>query len=173
MPQYKPGDRVPSRCTRCNDVTGHVIVALVNDQIVKVECRACGSVHRYRAPEGAKPAREEKAQRVKQGTDRTDAVRAARAASSVAFERASVPAAEKRTAAKAAAAAQVLADEWKRALGRAPEGDGRAYSMQERFELGEVLEHPVFGSGVVKEVLPPDKIRVLFRDGPRLLRCAG
>ncbi|MFR6517800.1 MAG: hypothetical protein ACLUPV_00325 [Bilophila wadsworthia] len=39
-----PGDRIEARCTRCNDITGHVIVALVGGEIVKVEC-ACGSVH--------------------------------------------------------------------------------------------------------------------------------
>ena len=38
-----PGDRIEARCTRCNDITGHVIVALVGGEIVKVECRACGS----------------------------------------------------------------------------------------------------------------------------------
>ena len=42
-----PGDRIEARCTRCNDITGHVIVALVGGEIVKVECRACGSVHKY------------------------------------------------------------------------------------------------------------------------------
>ena len=36
-----PGDRIEARCTRCNDITGHVIVALVGGEIVKVECRAC------------------------------------------------------------------------------------------------------------------------------------
>lgn len=52
-----PGDRIEARCTRCNDITGHVIVALVGEEIVKVECRACGSVHKYcpsAAPKEAK-----------------------------------------------------------------------------------------------------------------------
>ena len=37
-----PGDRIEARCTRCNDITGHVIVALVGGEIVKVEFRRKG-----------------------------------------------------------------------------------------------------------------------------------
>lgn len=52
-----PGDRIEARCTRCNDITGHVIVALVGGEIVKVECRACGSVHKYYPPATPKEAK--------------------------------------------------------------------------------------------------------------------
>ena len=38
---------VTEMCIRDSDITGHVIVALVGGEIVKVECRACGSVHKY------------------------------------------------------------------------------------------------------------------------------
>ena len=44
--------------------------------------------------------------------------------------------------------------------------------MNASFAEGDVVDHPKFGLGVVREVLPPDKIQVLFRDGSRLLRCA-
>ncbi len=53
-----PGDRIEARCTRCNDITGHVVVALVGGQIVKVECKACGSVHKYYPPVSAKASKE-------------------------------------------------------------------------------------------------------------------
>ena len=69
-----PGQRIEARCTRCRDVTGHVIVALVDDQVVKVECCACGSVHKYYPAEA--PARLPKNQtlRVQSGKERGEAV---------------------------------------------------------------------------------------------------
>ena len=44
--------------------------------------------------------------------------------------------------------------------------------MTESFAVGDVVEHPKFGSGVVQEVFPPDKMQILFRDGAKMLRCA-
>ena len=69
------GDRIEARCTRCNDITGHVIVALVGGEIVKVECRACGSVHKYYPPATPKEAKGKTAVcRVKAGETRKEAV---------------------------------------------------------------------------------------------------
>lgn len=70
-----PGDRIEARCTRCNDITGHVIVALVGGEIVKVECRACGSVLKYYPPATPKEAKGKTAVcRVKAGETRKEAV---------------------------------------------------------------------------------------------------
>jgi len=172
MPPYKAGDAVVSRCLRCGDATGHAVVACVGGEIVKVECRVCGSVHRYHPPEGVKAQRKEAAHRVRQGADRGDAVRKARAAEAASLA-AAAPSAGRTTGVRAARAAQALEDDWRRTLTLADGASPRPYAMQERFAEGEVLEHPVFGRGVVREVLPPDKMRVLFRDGMRLLRCAA
>ena len=164
MPAHKPGDTVASRCTRCNDVTGHVIVALVGNEIVKVECRACGGVHRYRPPEGAG----RQARRLRHDPGQGRVLRG----DNKEFSAAVSPSAGRVTGARAARAAKSLEDEWRRTLALASASPVRPYAMQARFALGEAVEHPVFGSGIVREVLPPDKMRVLFRDGLRLLRCA-
>ncbi|MDR2727050.1 MAG: hypothetical protein LBC10_03555 [Deltaproteobacteria bacterium] len=171
MPPHQPGDAVASRCKRCGDITGHTVVALVGDKIVKVACRACGSTHRYLPPQDAKPARKETARRVGQGVSRADAIRKAFVTEASSFAAAVSPSAGRVTGARAAKAAQTLEDEWRRAIAPAPGSSARPYAMQERFAVGEVIEHPVFGSGLVRETLPPDKMRVLFRDGLRLLRC--
>ena len=47
-------------------------------------------------------------------------------------------------------------------------GEGRAYSAKSRFAIGEALEHPSFGKGIVLQV-QTDKIVVQFRDGERTL----
>ena len=172
MPHFAPGDAVASRCMRCNDVTGHVIVALVGGEIIKVECRACGSVHKYRPPEGKAAARPDSPKRVRQGASRTDVIKAATT------ERAER---EKRVAGltkggsgtggvRAARAAEALENEWRKAVGG--RSAAKPYAMSEHFDRDDVVDHPTFGNGVVQELIPPDKMRVLFRDGARLLRCA-
>jgi len=49
------GDYIASKCTKCKDTTGHTIVAMVGEKVVKVECNTCGSTHNHR-PETAKKA---------------------------------------------------------------------------------------------------------------------
>lgn len=101
-----PGDRIEARCTRCNDITGHVIVALVGGEIVKVECRACGSVHKYYPPATPKEAKGKTAVcRVKAGETRKEAVNSFKPTSTPSTAAAS-PAAVSRAAAKAQKAAE-------------------------------------------------------------------
>ena len=42
------GDPVESHCTKCRTLTNHTIVAMVNNQPVRVECNTCGGQHNYR-----------------------------------------------------------------------------------------------------------------------------
>ena len=46
------GADIESICGKCGDVW-HVVVAKVGDKIVKVQCKQCGGVHRWRPPGGA------------------------------------------------------------------------------------------------------------------------
>ena len=47
------GSETRAICKRCGDVW-HVVIALVDRRIAKVECRDCGARHRYRAVTGEK-----------------------------------------------------------------------------------------------------------------------
>lgn len=161
------GDRIETRCSRCDDVTGHVIVAMVGGEVVKVECRACGSVHKFRP--ATKPARA-KAQapavrHVRAGSSRTEAVALSR---SEAARKAAVT----RAATRAAQEAQATEVAWKVAMSRQGEMDGTPYNMNGVFTVGEIISHPTFGQGEVRTVIRPDKMEVLFQDGMRTLRCA-
>ncbi|WP_300848037.1 hypothetical protein, partial [uncultured Bilophila sp.] len=111
-----PGDRIEARCTRCNDVTGHVIVALVGGEIVKVECRACGSVHKYYPPATPKAAKVKTAVcRVKAGETRKEAVNAFKPTTTPSTAAAS-PAALSRSAAKAQKLADDMEQNWQRTM---------------------------------------------------------
>ena len=166
-----PGDRIEARCTRCNDITGHVIVALVGGEIVKVECRACGSVHKYYPPATPKEAKGKTAVcRVKAGETRKEAVNSFKPTSTPSTAAAS-PAAVSRAAAKAQKAAEDMEQNWQSTMNMTA-ASARPYAMNESFAVGDVIDHPKFGSGVVQEIFPPDKMQILFRDGAKMLRCA-
>lgn len=166
-----PGDRIEARCTRCNDVTGHVVVALVRGEIVKVECRACGSVHKYYPPIARKAAQNKDAVcRVKPGEARRAAVAAVRPLNAGSASPPREAAATGRVPSRNRREAELCEESWKRTLERTA-AEPRPYTMDTAFAVGDVVEHPAFGQGVVNEIAPPDKMRVLFRDGVRLLRC--
>ena len=45
------GSDIEAICKKCGDVW-HVVIALADRRIAKVECRECGARHRYRAVKG-------------------------------------------------------------------------------------------------------------------------
>ena len=45
------------------------------------------------------------------------------------------------------------------------------YSMNGTFAVNTLVDHPVFGTGAVVELLPPDKMDVMFKEGVKRLRC--
>ncbi len=50
------GDIIDARCTKCQKVTNHVIVAMAANKPAKVQCNTCQGTHRYRSPEVVRPA---------------------------------------------------------------------------------------------------------------------
>lgn len=45
------------------------------------------------------------------------------------------------------------------------------YSMTTPFKIGSLMNHSVFGIGVVQELAGPRKVVVLFEDGKKTMRC--
>ena len=57
---------------------------------------------------------------------------------------------------------------WDDAMARATEPDlanCRPYSIRDAYEEGDVVHHPVFDVGFVIELLPDNKVEIIFRDG--------
>ena len=117
------GSDVESKCTKCRGATTHVVIAMVGTEISKVECSACGGLHKYRDPKKKTPVR-------------------------------------KKAAAK------------KEPVGPSVEPDMdlpvRAYQISDTYQLGQRIEHSVFGAGVI-EVVMPAKVRVFFPEGQKVL----
>ena len=141
------GDIIDARCTRCRDILNHRIVAMVGDKVVRVECNTCGGVHNYYPPPPPKTART-----VGSGT-------AARKTSTAA------PRAPKRDP------QQSDREEWQALRTSMRIDRAIAYTMNGKYRADDLLDHPVFGLGVVKLIIPPNKMQVLFEDGTKLLRC--
>ncbi len=139
------GDIIDARCTRCRAVLNHRIVAMVDGRVVRVECNTCGGVHNYYAPGELKT-------RVSAGptTKKKEAVSG-----------------KSRTD-----AASRLREDWQAACGALEKDHAVLYDMTGRYRLGDVIDHSTFGLGIVKTVMKPNKIEVLFQEGTKLLRCA-
>lgn len=136
------GDTIEARCTRCREARNHTIVAMVGEKVVRVECNTCGGVHNYK-PVGQTSAPTEKPAGRKTG-----------------------PA--PRRAGKGPGAAD--RKEWESLRPDMQRERAVAYDMNGKYKVDDLVEHPVFGLGVVKSV-GSNKIEVLFQEGRKLLRC--
>ena len=83
------------------------------------------------------------------------------------------PAAPRRRPTSAAAREEALAKEFDAAVGGMDPAKAVPYSMDGSFAAKKLLQHSKFGLGLVRRVIRPNKIDVLFRDGARTLRTAG
>ncbi len=164
----KPGDRTEARCTRCNDITGHIIVAIVGGEIIKVQCCACNSVHKY-YPAVLKKTKsaEDSVRRVAPGSDRKAVMSTTRAPRAAADS----PARQTAAARKAAQAAEANEQLWRKAMERPSAPEARPYALGMTLAAGDVVNHTLFGLGVVQSVVKPDKAVILFKDELRNMRC--
>jgi len=55
------GSDIDSYCTKCKLMLEHVVVAMTGGSVVKVKCKTCGSIHRFKGM----PAQRTKAQSMK------------------------------------------------------------------------------------------------------------
>ena len=166
MSSFVTGQIIEARCSRCKDITGHVVMACLDGLPVKVECRACGSVHKYIAPEARVRQKMEKIVRVKAGHNRAEVVDA-----TVKAEKRTVSSPHSREEKIAVRRNEENEQRWNDLVA------GRAaaplpYSMTGSFAVDTLVEHPVFGTGAVVELLPPDKMDVVFKTGLKRLRCS-
>ena len=75
------------------------------------------------------------------------------------------PGTGKRGSKKDAVSAEVT---WANAVSNA-KGTAKPYKMSAEFSRGDLIEHPMFGKGVVEEVMTQTKIKVIFETSAKLL----
>ncbi len=140
---FSAGDVIESRCTRCRRVTNHIIVAMVRERVVRVQCSTCDGVHNYYPPE-------------------------VKAKTGPAPRTTTAPPRTPKAGTRRAQAAET--EEWQE-LSRGHSGPHRVYEMDGAFKQGDLLQHHSFGVGVVTSLVKPNKMEVLFQDGRKVLRC--
>ena len=128
------GGDIDSYCTRCKLNLEHIILAMVSGAVVKVKCKTCGSIHRFKGMPAVRP----KSPR-KEGA-----------------------------AAKSFVSNQAL---WETAMEGA-KGPALPYDMESSYRSGDVIDHSIFGKGVVQKTLFK-KCAVLFRDKERILATSN
>ncbi|HEY5959262.1 MAG TPA: hypothetical protein VIV60_22045 [Polyangiaceae bacterium] len=155
MKPLTAGSEIDAWCTKCKMLLGHRIVALVRTTPARVICMTCGSEHRYlkSAP----------------GTQSIAPVKRSSDGTISAMGKAASPKASRKAATPAATRGQAKQGEWEaRVLGQAVSAFTR-YSMIRKFAIGELVSHPKFGDGFVLDVVDPQKVSIMFRDGPKTL----
>ncbi len=120
---------------------------MVGEKVVKVECNTCSGVHNYYPPE-------------KEGKAPSTGSPA-----SAGRKKESVP----RKTVNTKGAADFA--EWESLRTDMDEERAIPYDIDGKFKAGDLVKHPVFGFGVVKTVIVPNKMEILFRDGKKMLRC--
>jgi hypothetical protein len=140
----KAGSEIDAWCTSCRLTLNHRVVAMVAGTPKRVLCLTCNKQHNFRRPkaEGASAPTSAKA---------STATKSAKK-SSAAGTRSPSP-----------------AREWQSTVGDRDSADFLPYSIHTTFEEGQLVSHPKFGSGFVKETLASQKLCILFKDGPRTL----
>ena len=163
MNAHAVGSIIESICGKCNDVMGHTIMAMVGTEIIKVECRVCHSVHRYRPP--VRVGKGKSTVTMKKGRDGEPV--SSRQATIAKSTRSTMP----KSAAARVSAAAAAQKAWQSAMHKRDGETPRAYAMKESFAAGEFIEHSLFGRGEVTALVPPDKMDVLFEEGTKRLLC--
>ncbi len=149
------GQRIEARCTRCKDLMGHVVVSMLGGEIAKVECCACGSVHKYYPPAKKKEEAQTKPVRVRAGEARSAAVKES---------------SQRSAKISNLKALEEMQAKWKDRM-VSYSGNAKPYSMDLLVKKDDFVEHGVFGVGVVVEICPPNKADILFSLGIKSLRC--
>lgn len=136
-------------CTRCKAERWHVIVAKVGAgslaKIKRVECKTCGSLHNLREAKESRAHKKPRDSKSKKST-RSQVIRSA--------------------------GGNVSQEPWQKLVNdrEAAGEEKRSYNIRETFSVGNLIDHPKFGVGVVMKVLDNNqKIEITFKEGTKLL----
>ncbi len=131
----KVGGEVDAFCTKCKMVLAHTVLAIWAGDIKRVRCNTCMGEHAFRKSEPGSSSTS--------STPRATKPRA--------------KAADKPKAAEVAAAAG-----YDNLIAGKDRSTARRYDLKQKFAVGELVQHPSFGLGVVAAVRGLDKIDVAF-----------
>lgn len=143
------GKEVLSYCTSCKMDLNHVIIAMEESKIAKVQCLTCKKEHLFREPKGSKSA---SAKKRKKSTDSSQ---------------------EGEASVSSESSAHSIELEWQRLMELHQASAVKPYTMKAQFQLGDRLNHSSFGEGIVSKLIYPNKLEVIFRTDIKVMIHAG
>lgn len=63
--------------------------------------------------------------------------------------------------------------EWQKLMLTHKDKSAKSYSMKGHFDLGDKLNHPKFGEGIVSKLIYPNKVEVIFQMDVKVMIHAG
>jgi hypothetical protein len=138
-------NEVLAYCGACKMDLIATIVAKSGAKIAKVQCNTCKKERAFKAPKGV---------------SEPGATPTATAATRKRKEKAAVTEAAKAVSVEA---------EWQRLMGESAKAARVKYSPKAKLNLGDVVQHPTFGEGVVTRVIHPDKVDIIFKTDLKML----
>lgn len=133
-------------CTSCKMDLSHIVVAMKGDRIAKVQCKTCNKEHTYKAPKGVTEPKTKKAGKKSKKSE---------VASGTTTE------------------GNPIAVEWEKLMVTHKNNPFKPYNIKGRFILGDKLNHPTFGEGIVGKLIYPNKIEVIFKNDVKILIHGG
>jgi hypothetical protein len=143
---YIPGSPIDAYCGNCKSDTNHVVLEVDGIQVREVRCEKCSTRGEFRAPRAK-----------------------ARAGLKEALRRKSMPPPPRRknTRRKAETPEQIFE---KLVDGRDVDA-ALPYNIRTVLKVGDMVDHPKFGLGVVAALPEDQKARIFFEDGERVMVC--
>lgn len=138
------GKEALAYCTTCKMDLNSVVVAMKGDRIAKVQCFTCKKEHAYKAPKGV----------TEPGKAKPKATR------------------KKKTDDGAPSASSIEA-EWEKLMAQQKDAPLKPYNTKGKFALGDKINHPNFGQGIVGKLIYPNKLEIIFRNDLKILIYAG
>jgi hypothetical protein len=144
---YIPGNAIQGYCLHCKGDTSQTVIEVDGLQVRVARCSKCKMEGDYRAPRARTKARlREVAAARKTRTAKTPPRKPRR---------------------KKEDPGQIF----RNLVGSLSPTTAKAYSVKDNLAVGQLIEHPSFGLGVVTILTEAQKATVLFEDGPRVLIC--
>jgi hypothetical protein len=134
-------------CTSCKIDLNHIVVAMKGDRIAKVQCKTCKKEHTYKAPKGVTEPPTKPAKR--------------------ASKKASGSTAESATQGTPVEA------EWEKLMVTHKNTPLKSYVVKGHFSLGDKINHPSFGEGIISKLIYPNKVEVIFKTDIKIMIHAG
>ena len=80
---------------------------------------------------------------------------------------------KKKAEAAAEAAATSIHAEWEKLMTQHRDAPMKAYNTKGKFALGDKINHPTFGEGIVGKLIYPNKLEVIFQNDLKVLIHGG